>query len=119
MRRNCRWRGGDWHSYFSVYRQRVGMDIFLRIITTAIETPDFMARTVSFNQFLIHQNAFLISARYGEMGAIQFGWIVGFSSMDIIQSGNDAKAVMVTTVSVSEADRDNPNDWSGTSPRVC
>jgi len=106
-----------WREYFSVYRHQMGSDTFFRIIATSTDVPDFLSRTVSFSQFLIHQNAFLIDAEYGQMGATQFEWVIGFSSLDIISSGDGAKAVMVTTVSVSGVDRDDPNDWSRNTPR--
>jgi len=106
-----------WREYFSVYRQQVGSDTFFRIIATSTDAPNFLSRVVSFSQFLIHWNTFLIDAEYGQMGATQFGWVIGFSSLDIISSGDGAKAVMVTTVSVSGVDRDDPNDWSINTPR--
>jgi len=104
------------HNYFSVYRQQVGVDTFYRIVTTEESGPSFMSRAIQFTQFLIHQNIFLVSASYKDIGATQFYWVVGFCSIDIISYGDNAKAVMVTTVSISGVDRDNPDNWSGTAP---
>jgi len=108
--------GGNGYNYFSVYRQQVGRDTFFRIIRTTTDTLDFMSRAVSFGQDLIHQNVVLVSAGYKRMTASSFGWITAFESIDIIPSGDGAKAVILTTVSM-EADADDPYDWSRNTPR--
>ncbi|MCL2411092.1 MAG: hypothetical protein FWC97_05555 [Treponema sp.] len=117
QRERIRWHGGVLDNYFSIYRQQVGIDIFYRIVMTEDNNPDFMSRAIRFAQFLIHQNTLLVSTTYKEMGATQFDWVVGFGSIEIISSGDNAKAILVTTVSISGVDRDNPYDWSRASPR--
>jgi hypothetical protein len=115
--RDLRQSNGSSHKYFSIYRQRVGFDAFYRIISTTDSNPNFMSRAVYFDQYLVYQNSLLVSTVYMQMSATQFGWIVGFQSMDIILSRDSAKGIMITTLSVGVGFEPDPSDWSITSSR--
>jgi len=105
------------HSYYSIFRQQVGTDIFYRFILTESNNPDFMSRAVQFFQFLFFQNTLLVTATYNHPEATQHGWIGTFGSIDILPGGEGAKGVMITSVHIPTVDADNLYDWSRTSPR--
>ena len=92
---------GDIH-YFAIYRQQIGTDAFYRIIVTPTDNPDFMSRTIAFNQFLIYQNDLLLGGfaptSYVYTDPTQFGSEIVFSSVDIIQNGDKAIGVLLSNV---------------------
>jgi len=107
----------EWQEYFSIYRQRVGVDAFYRIINTTINNPDFLSPAISFGQFLIHQGILLVNSAYNFAHATQHGYLGHFESVDIIPNRGAVRYVMVTRVSILPVDDENPYDQFRNSPR--
>jgi len=104
--------------FFSIFREQVGLDIFYRVLNTPENNPDFMSPAISFDQYLLYQNRVLLWHWYGISRPSELlGNVKSFYSVDIIPGGEGAKGVLVTSVEVARADRDNPHNWFGTSPR--
>jgi len=99
------WHDGMWHrrggfDYFSIYRQKIGLDTFHRIIVTADSAPDFTSRSIWFAQFLVHGNILLGSAPYTSVSFTQWGFVGSFNSIDIISGKEGARGILITEVSL-------------------
>lgn len=90
--------------YERVYEERVGYDIFFRIVFTLTDTPQFDEWGHQFVQALVYKgitrNILITMGGYNDLGGGQFYATNIFTSIDIIRSGNKAKGILVTTLEV-------------------
>jgi hypothetical protein len=97
--------------YIFMCKQQIGTEIFYRLLCTDHENPDFLSPAIWFWQFLIYRNRLLLEGRYNYTYHTQRSSYCDFHSIDIISSGDTAKGVLRTNVTVQH-ENDDDTRWS-------
>jgi hypothetical protein len=90
--------------YPVMYRQRVGLDEFYRILFSPEVKPDFMSEDIMFAQALIYRNKagrnmLLIACRYNDVHPTQNGdCLTDYKGIDLVAGSDGAKSIIISQV---------------------
>ena len=100
--------GENGYNNFFIYQQRVGNDVFFRVLSANVEPSQFTDPDVHFYQSIVYKNNMVLGGPYNRVYVTEESTSAIYFSIDVIEGRDGTKGILSTRLSSSLIRNNNP-----------